>query len=172
MDTIQLLVISDNTTDIDHIKKLLTQQPLNDVMYEVDVIPHFQNALRSLVTNTHDVFLVDYYVPGTNVSGIDLIQRAYAGGCVSPIILLTNTTDEMLQWAAIAAGASDVLHKTLDLYPHPDCPLQRQLESPRRILMRAVRYAVQQHQQLQQIQKQLEKVQRQLAGVNRKLNRS
>lgn len=171
MDTIRVLVISDDRADVVLIEELLAQPVYPNTRYTVESVDNFQNALRSLVTDSHDVFLVDYRVPGTNITGIDLIQRAYAGGCTAPIILLTHITDEMIHWAAENSGAADILHKQADLCPHPDCPLQRSIESPKRLLARSIKYAVQHFQQLQLIQKQLNEVQKQLADMNRKLNR-
>lgn len=169
MNTIRVLVVSDNPADVVLIEELL--KPSTQTNYVVESIADFQGALRALVSDSHDIFLLDYHVPGTGITGVDLIQRAYAGGCTSPIILLTQITDDMIYWAAEHAGAADVLHKTADLCPHPDCPLHRNEEVPRRLLTRSIRYAVQHFQQLKMIQKQLDGVQRQLADVHRKLNR-
>jgi two-component system cell cycle sensor histidine kinase/response regulator CckA len=171
MDTIRVLVISDDRADVVLLKELLAQPTHPNTRYLVESVDNFQSALRSLVSDSHDIFLVDYHVPGMSITGVDLIQRAYAGGCTAPIILMTHITDELVHWAAEAAGAADILHKRADLCPHPDCPLQRSVESPGRILSRSIRYAVRHFQQLQLIQKQLDGVQKQLADVNRKLNR-
>jgi CheY-like chemotaxis protein len=170
METIRVLIVSDNPADVTLIENLL-QIPNGDAKYYVEATDDFQRALRALVSSTHDVYLVDYHVPGAGITGIDLIQRAYAGGCTSPIILLTQITDESIYWAAEAAGAADVLHKHADLCPHPDCPMHRSTDTPQRLLTRAIHYAIRHFQQLRIIEKQLDAVQKQLADVHRKLNR-
>jgi two-component system, cell cycle sensor histidine kinase and response regulator CckA len=170
MNTIRVLVVSDNPDDVVLVEELLST-PLAQTNYVVENIADFQGALRALVSDSYDVYLLDYHVPGTGITGVDLIQRAYAGGCTSPIILLTQISDDMIQWAAEHAGAADVLHKTADLCPHPDCPMHRNKDTPHRLLARSIRYAVQHFQQLKMIQKQLDGVQKQLADVHRKLNR-
>ena len=167
METIRVLVISDSAADVVLIEELLSKSPRSQTKYYVEAAHDFQSALRALVSDSHDIYLMDYHVPGSGISGIDFIQRAYAGGC----ILLTQITDETIIWAAEAAGAADVLHKQADLCPHPDCPLHRNEDTPRRLLTRAIRYSVRHFQQLKTIQKQLDAVQRQLADVHRKLNR-
>ena len=171
MDTIRVLTISDDRALVASIEEMLTAPGVTP-RYQVDVVTGFQNALRNLVSDSHDIFLLDYIVPGAGITGIELIQRAQAGGCTSPIILLTQLMDESVHWAAQMAGAADVLHKQLDLCPHPDCPLNRNTDMPRRVLLRAIRYATQHYQQLQGIQKQLNSVQEQLVSVHKKLNRS
>jgi CheY-like chemotaxis protein len=172
MDTVRVLVISDDRAIVASIEELLSTSNTESLRYQVESTNGFQNALRALVSDSHDVFLLDYVVPGTGLTGIELVQRAHAGGCTSPIILLTQMLDESVHWAALVAGAADVLHKTLDLCPHPDCPLNRSTDSPRRLLARAIRYATQHYQRLQVIQAQLSAVQEQLATVHKKLNRS
>lgn len=170
MSTIRVLVISDDPDDVRLIRDLLAEAPPQS-QYLVEEANNFQKAIRALVNNTHDVFFVDYHVPGTGITGIELIQRAYAGGCAVPIILLTQITDDMVYWAAESAGAADVLHKKADLCPHPDCPRQQYRETPARLLSRAIGYAIRHFQQLRVIQKQLDLVQKQLVDVHRKLNR-
>lgn len=172
MDTIRVLIISDDHAIVASIEELLGTSNSEAPHYRVESTNGFQNALRALVSDSYDIFLMDYIVPGTGITGIELIQKAQAGGCTSPVILLTQLLDESVYWAAQTAGAADVLHKNLDLCPHPDCPLQRSTDAPRRILTRAIRYATQHYQRLQVIQAQLSAVQDQLVTVHKKLSRS
>lgn len=171
METIRVLIISDETDDVAQLQRLLKRSPHPDTKYKVDCVDTFHEALRALVNTTHDAYLVDYKVPGSNISGIDLTQRAYAGGCTAPIIILTHLNDGTLHWAAEAAGAADVLHKRADICPHPDCPLNRSLETARRLIDKSIRYSVRHFQQLRNIQKQVDGMQKQLVDLNKKLSR-
>ena len=171
METIRVLIISDETDDIEKIKKLLNHSPHPDTKYKTSVVSTFPEGLRALVGTTHDIYLVDYKVPGSNISGIDLTQRAYAGGCTAPIIILTHMNDDTIHWAAESAGAVDVLNKRSDIYPHPDCPLNRNHETSRRLLDKSIRYAVRHFQQLRNVQKQVDGMQKQLVDLNKKLSR-
>jgi CheY-like chemotaxis protein len=171
MNTIRVLIISGDQDEIQLVSSLLARASNSNVFYHTASTDHFQEALRALVTDAYDIFLVDYHVPNAGITGVDLIQRAYAGGCTAPIILLTKVSDDAIHWAAETAGAADVLHRVKDLCPHPDCPMGRNEDSPQRILVRAIHYAVHHAQQLRNIEKQLNTVQQQLADVYRKLNR-
>jgi CheY-like chemotaxis protein len=171
METIKVFIVSDNRADILLIKDLLAHDPQDDVTYETEVAKNFQHALRDMVNDTHDVYLVDYRVPGTSVTGIDLIRKVYAGGCTSPALLLTSIEDPIITHGARRAGAADVIHKRYDLCPHPDCPVGKQEEAPRRMLRRCIRYALEQHQEQQITRQQLDAVQAQLIDLNKKLTK-
>lgn len=158
METIHMLVVSDNADDIDQIKALLASQAGARTHYHVESTGDFQDALKALVRNTHDVYLLDQKLPDTQADGMDLLRRANAGGCSRPAILLTSMEDEDIEWAVEDIGAAGFLNRHLDL--------------SERVLKHAIRHAVRHFQQLQEIREQLSVVQRQLIDVGRKLNRS
>lgn len=157
METTHVLVISDDPELIRDITELLDTAPGTRRRYHVESMNEFASALRALVRNTHDVFIVDQIVPGANVSAIDLTQRANAGGCTTPVLILTTLPDEDIEWAADDAGAAGFLHRQLDIND--------------RTLKHALRYATDHFRQLQEMQDLLSDVQKQLAEVERKFRR-
>lgn len=157
METTHVLVVSDDTHQVEEISRLLETTPGTRQRYHVESLSDFQEVLRALVRNTHDVFILDQKIPGSPLSALDLLQRANAGGCITPVLLLTTLPDDDIEWAADDAGAAGFLHRDLDLNE--------------RTLKHALRYAVTHFRQLQEMQELLSSVQKQLAEVERKLRR-
>lgn len=157
METTHVLIISDDTVLVEEVTKLLHTAPGTRRRYHVESMTDFSDTLRALVRNTHDVFIIDQIVPGSNIGAIDLTQRANAGGCVTPVLILTTLPDEEIEWAADDAGAAGFLHRDYDLTD--------------RTLKHALRYATDHFRQLQEMQELLTEVQRQLVEVERKFRR-
>lgn len=157
METIHVLVVSDNRDEIDLIQDLLHTDPDASMHYHVESVDNYNDALRDMVRNRHDLYLVNYNVPGVQLSGPELLERANAGGCTTPVLLLTTLKDEDIEWQAEEAGAAGFLNSHTDL--------------TERTLRHTIRYAVRQFKRLQETQELLITVQKQLAEMGRKLNR-
>lgn len=157
METIHVLMVSDNQTEIAQVRELLTTNVDATTHYHVDATGDYAEALRALVRNHHDIFLLDYHLPGVNMSGIELLQRANAGGCATPVIVLSNLPDDDIEWAADDAGAACYLNKVLDLNE--------------RTLKLAIRHGVRYFHKLQELQELLAAVQKQLAELGRRYRR-
>jgi len=157
METTHVLVVSGDTDQIDEISRLLETTPGTSRRFHVEALTEYQEVLRALVRNTHDVFILDQKIPESPLTALELLQRANAGGCSSPVLVLTSLPDEDIEWAADDAGAAGFLHRDLDINE--------------RTLKHALRYAVTHFRQLQEMQELLSGVQRQLAEVERKLRR-
>lgn len=157
METIHVLMISTNQSEISQVRDLLTTSTDATTHYRVDATADYAEALRALVRNNHDLFLVDYHLAGAGLSGIELLQRANAGGCTSPVILLTTLPDEDIAWAADDAGAACFLNTNLDLNE--------------RTLKLAIRHGVRYFHKLQELQELLTSVQKQLADLGRRYRR-
>lgn len=157
METTHVLVVSDDAEMVDDITGLLQTAPGTRRRYHVESMNDFSEVLRALVRNSHDVFILDQIIPGSNVGALDLVQRAIAGGCTMPILVVTTMADEDIEWAADDAGAAGFLNRNLDLHE--------------RTLKHALRYATGHFRQLQEMQELLGGVQKQLAEVERKLRR-
>jgi DNA-binding response OmpR family regulator len=158
METIHVLMISDNQHDIEEVQALLTTGPDAAIHYHVDITTDYAEALRSLVRNRHGIVLLDYHLPGVNVTGVELLQRANAGGCSTPVILLSILPDEEMEWAADDAGAACYLNKNFDLNE--------------RTLKLAIRHGVKYFHKLQEMQELLTSVQKQLAELGRRFRRT
>lgn len=157
METIHIMLVNDDEGEADIIKNLLKEDSDSLLRYHLDVVTDHIEALRAMVRNTHDVYILDQNIPGASISGADFLKRANAGGCSSPVLLLTTYSDLDIEWAVDDCGAAGHLNKYLDLED--------------RVLKHAIRYAVRHFKRLQEIQEQLSCVLAQIADVGRKLNR-
>ncbi|RYX85998.1 response regulator [bacterium] len=118
-----LLLIEDSEVDYLILSELLTEIETIDI--EVEWMPDYEQALRSLPHARHDVCLLDHNLGKR--TGLELLQ-GLAGQCDVPIIVLTGSENYHIDAAAMAAGATDYLVKG-NLTPS-------QLE-------RSIRYAIQ-----------------------------
>jgi CheY-like chemotaxis protein len=157
METVHMLVVSDNTDDIEEIKSLLASQEGDRTHYHVESTHDYQDALKALVRNTHDVYLLDQKLPNVGGDSLDLLRRAIAGGCQRPAIILTLMADEDIDMAVEDVGAAGFLNRHFDMHE--------------RVIKHAIWHAVRHFQQLQDIRQQLSVVQKQLVDVGRKLSR-
>lgn len=104
---IKVLLIEDDEDDF-----ILTRDLCDDIRgwrFELDWVRTYAAGLNAALANRHDVCLVDYRLGPQN--GIELVQAALAGGCQSPIILLTGLGEHEVDLAAMRAGAADYLVK-------------------------------------------------------------
>lgn len=77
--------------------------------YLLDRVITYKAAEKALKTNSYDLYLIDQDIPEKN--GLEIIREAAIGGCVKPVILLTDHGDINLDIEAIRAGASDYIDK-------------------------------------------------------------
>ena len=120
---IKVLLIEDDEDDFILTKDILNR--LKGWRFELDWLRTYDAGLKAALENRHDVCLVDYRLGAHN--GVELLERAFAGGCQLPIILLTGMGEHEVDLAAMRAGASDYLMKA-------------RLEA--RQLERSIRYAI------------------------------
>ena len=158
METIHVLLINDNAEDIQEIRDLLTTGPDDTLHYHIDTTADYAETMRALVRNKHDIALIDYHLPGTSTSGVELLQRANAGGCSIPVILMSTLADGDIEWAAEDAGAACYLNKNFDM--------------TERTLKLAIRHGVRYFKKLQEMQELLTTVQKQLVDLGRKFKRA
>ena len=100
----RVLVIEDDPDSVEVIRVAL--EPAGTV---VEWIPEFEAGLATLLRSDHDVCLLDYNLGARD--GIDLLERAIAGGSTVPIILLTGEGNPAIEDRALASGAADFLFK-------------------------------------------------------------
>ncbi|MDP3979420.1 MAG: EAL domain-containing protein [Pseudomonas sp.] len=104
---LRLLLIDDDEDDF-----LITQDLLSQGMaqaFVLDWCSDYQQALHSVLSQAHDLYLVDYRLGAE--SGLELIRHALQAGVRKPIILLTGQGDNQLDASAIELGAADYLVK-------------------------------------------------------------
>lgn len=154
---IRLLLFTSSPDDASLLRDALSLAEDSGNRYYLDVSENYEDAIRSAVENTHEVFLVSHFLPNCPFNGLEFVERAVAGGCTRPVILITSQPDEDIEDAAEDAGAACFLNKQLDLVP--------------RVLKQVIRFSVAHFTRLKEIQYNLVLVRNQLADVCRKLNR-
>ncbi|HTF97539.1 MAG TPA: response regulator [Cellvibrio sp.] len=106
MQTVKLLIVDDDEDDF-----LLTKELLGEINqdYQLDWAPNFEEGLKLLSENIHDLCLMDYKLGAQD--GIALLRQAKEVGFTGPIILLTGIHRAEVDIQALEAGAVDYLVK-------------------------------------------------------------
>ena len=100
----RVLLVDDDDTFL-----LILKELLSAARYELDRAATYNAGLEAISACRHDVYLVDYRLPGR--SGLDLVREASARGCAAPILVLTGVGDNEVDLKAMKAGAADYLDK-------------------------------------------------------------
>lgn len=129
----RVLVVEDDEEDYLFTKELLAE--LNGTTHELAWAKDYGSALAISRNGVFDVCLVDYRLGGEN--GVELAHELVEEGHKMPIILLTGKDDPVVDEQAAQAGASDFLVKG---------------QITAALLERAIRYAIQSHAALRQLQ--------------------
>jgi PAS domain S-box-containing protein len=95
--------------DDDDTFHLILKDLLSPARYALDRVASYGAALAAMEAGSHDVYLVDYRLPGH--SGLDLVREASARGCPAPMLVLTGVGDREVDLEAMQAGAADYLDK-------------------------------------------------------------
>jgi PAS domain S-box-containing protein len=122
-ETIKVLLIEDDEDDY-----ILTRELLSEVKvgkYALDWAPSYEEGLKAIKRQEHDVCLVDYRLGER--SGVQLIREVWAARLTTPMILLTGQGNHDVDVQAMQAGATDYLIKD---------------KTPAALLERTIRYAV------------------------------
>lgn len=145
---IKVLIIADDLDDIETVKSHFStiNKTSSPYRFSINTTSDIREAEKHLVRNSFDVVLLDYIIPNSPMTATELIERVNAGGCRTPIILLTNLSDDHISWQVDASGAADHLNKQLDLTGN---------HAPR-TLSRAVQYVIKHYVRLNKLQGQVE----------------
>lgn len=153
METIHILVITDRPNDVESLRSLLSAKVGASVRYHVEEEGDWTEAIKSLIRNTYDVYLVEQGMNHYAGSGSDLIKKANAGGCRSATILMTLLSDEDVEWIVSECGATDHIHKTFDF--------------EERTIRNSIRQAMRYNEDVQDIREQLRTIQQQISEMIR-----
>ena len=82
---------------------------ISSTTFRLEWADTYEAGLRGIRRAEHDVYLLDYLQGARN--GLDLLREAVAGGCETPIILLTGHGGYDVDVKAMEAGAADYLVK-------------------------------------------------------------
>ena len=118
-----ILLIDDSSAYREEFAQLLTESGVQDAALEFAT--NASDGARLLAAGRHDIFFVDYRLPGA--SGLALIEAARRANVTRPIIVLTAYDSPQIDAAAERAGANDYLQKG---------------EFSPQLLSRAIRYAL------------------------------
>ncbi|HEY0459994.1 MAG TPA: EAL domain-containing protein [Pyrinomonadaceae bacterium] len=133
INPVKVLLIDDDEED--YILTRYVFDEFKDHQFKLEWVDNFEDGLRAVGENRHDIYLVDYRLgEGT---GLELLREAIKNGCPAPIILLTGQGDKEIDFQAMQAGAADYLVKS-------------ELTAP--LLERAIRYNLKHARSLEEIQ--------------------
>ena len=104
----RLLLVEDDEDD--YILTCDYLEQLGSHTFDVEWLSCPEQAIGVLSENKHDICLLDYRLGASD--GLEVLKRAVANGFRGPIIMLTGQSDEMLDSAALDAGAVDYLVKS------------------------------------------------------------
>lgn len=138
----RVLIVDDEESSYQFVADLLSRA--KDEHYELGWMPDPAQVHAHLKTQTYDVCILDYNLGGAN--GLTLMQSLQASGCRVPFILLTGYGSHDVDMNALEAGAAEYLDKS-------------QLKPV--LLSRAIRYAVKQQRdknQLEDLYKQVQEL--------------
>jgi PAS domain S-box-containing protein len=106
-EPVKVLLIEDDEDDFILTKGLFEE--ISSRTFQLDWIKSWKIGLETLVTNQHDICLVDYRLGAE--TGIDLLRAALERGAQAPVILLTGQGEHEVDLEAMRAGAADYLVK-------------------------------------------------------------
>ncbi len=134
-ERVRVLIIEDDEDDFFITRALLSKAQGIDC--ELTWVRNYDEGLDALLSNQHDVALVDYRLGPSN--GLELLREATDRDARIPMILLTGQGDLEVDLSAMEAGASDYLSKG-------------EIDAP--TLERSVRYARERKEAEERIRKQ------------------
>ena len=120
---IKTLIVDDDEDDLFLIKDALSS--VASTRYAITATTSPMKAMTILADGPFDIIFCDYRMG--SLTGVDFIRNVRSAGIETPIILLTGISDQLVDDAALEAGSSDFIPKTLI---NPD------------VLDRSVRYAM------------------------------
>lgn len=104
----KILIVDDDEDDFFITSEYIKSIPSNT--FTVDWSYNYNDALQKLVSNSYNIYFVDYRL-GIK-TGMDLLTDAIAHGCEAPIILLTGKGTQEIDVKAMESGAYDYLIKS------------------------------------------------------------
>ena len=102
--TYSILAVDDSAFFLQQIKGYLM-----DTKYEVTCVNSGKSALKYLLTNQPDLFILDIHMP--EMDGYDLARAIKAKGMEQPIIFLTSHASKVAVVNTMEAGGSDFIVK-------------------------------------------------------------
>lgn len=103
------LVIDDTRSNLEHMRRVITEIGVRECHAHSDPV----TAIAVAETTAFDIIVVDYLMPVLN--GLDVIRhlRGQPSHRTVPIVMITGQVSEQVKLAAIEAGATDFLSKSV-----------------------------------------------------------
>ena len=130
-DVIRILLVEDSPSDADILQGSLRQTHAGN--FEFSWVERLEDGLARLGQETYDVLLLDLNLP--DCSGPETFRRAQKAAPGMPVVVLTGSHDEAIGLAAVREGVQEYLIKG---------------ETDGRQIARAIRYAIERKQFLEQ----------------------
>ena len=130
-DVIRILLVEDSPSDADILQGSLRQTHAGK--FEFSWVESLEDGLARLGQETYDVLLLDLNLPDS--SGPETFRRAQNAAPGMPVVVLTGSHDEAIGLAAVREGVQEYLIKG---------------ETDGRQIARAIRYAIERKQFLEQ----------------------
>jgi PAS domain S-box-containing protein len=137
-ESLRILLVEDDEDDF-----VLTRSMLGEhgrARFALDWEQSFEPALRAIGEARHDLYLIDYRLGER--TGLELVREAWESDPPAPVIVLTGQDDYAIDLQASELGVTDYLVKgTIDAGS----------------LERTIRYAVRQHQTMEDLRRSEER---------------
>lgn len=138
----KILAIDDNDQSLRLIQELLRESTRSH--FEMERAQYLDDGLQLLATSDFDLILLDLSLPDS--FGLQTFDRTHAAAPKIPIVILTNTDDDLTALEAMRRGAQDYVVK---------------FDLDGRLLARSIRYAIERQRvsdEVRQLQTELTKI--------------
>src|SRR5258705_6291701 len=109
LTALRLLLVEDDPTDADRLRRSLQRSSIVRARFELDAVDRARDAATRLGRGSYDAVLLDLNLPDARgLESLAIVQQA-AGE--TPIIVVTGYDDESLALEALHRGAQDYLLK-------------------------------------------------------------
>jgi diguanylate cyclase (GGDEF)-like protein/PAS domain S-box-containing protein len=153
-ESLYILLVDDDEEEYVLLNQMIANasHELVQTVFQLDWVESYAEALEAYDKQEYDAYLVDYHLG--EYTGLDLTEEAIQRGIKAPVILLTGQGSYNIDLAAMEAGAADYLVKS---------------ELNLSLLERSIRYAIEQKQVKDRLEKMVEERTRELRLTNREL---
>jgi PAS domain S-box-containing protein len=106
-EPLKILVVDDDRAHAEFVRELIRFEVAPDA--DVEVVTSYSAAVQAMSERAFDVALFDYLLD--RADGLALLREVRAGGCETPVVILTGHGAEQVAVEAMKSGAADYLSK-------------------------------------------------------------
>ena len=93
--------------------RIIVQDELSTLGYDVDVAEDGQDALQKLGEQKYDMVILDIFMP--NVDGMEVLKQIREKNLAKKVIMLTGVNELKIARESLALGANDFITKPYDI---------------------------------------------------------